>query len=108
MRRHLILFARLPRLGSGKKRLARDIGAVAALRFQRLMLQRLLRRLGRDRRWRLRVAITPDRSTLRGLNLPAGALTTPQGGGDLGQRMRRVLFTCPPGPAVLVGSDIPA
>jgi hypothetical protein len=31
-----------------------------------------------------------------------------QGGGDLGERMRRALAGCPPGPAVLVGSDIPA
>jgi uncharacterized protein len=32
----------------------------------------------------------------------------PQGEGDLGTRMRRALAACPPGPAVLVGSDIPA
>ena len=107
MRRHLVLFVRLPRLGAGKKRLARDIGAVAALRFQRLMLARLLRRLGRDRRWRLRLAITPDRPWPRGLRLAAGIIVTPQGQGDLGDRMRRALAQCPPGPAVLVGSDIP-
>ena len=27
---------------------------------------------------------------------------------DLGKRMRRALAACPPGPAVLVGTDIPA
>jgi len=107
MRRHLVLFVRLPRLGAGKKRLARDIGPVAALRFQRLMLARLLRRLGPDRRWRLRLAITPDRPRPRGLKLAAGTIVTPQGHGDLGDRMRRALAQCPPGPAVLVGSDIP-
>jgi rSAM/selenodomain-associated transferase 1 len=108
MRRpHLILFLRLPRLGSGKRRLARDIGAVAALRFQRLMLARLLRRLGRDRRWRLRLAVTPDHPVRHGLPVPAGMLVTAQGAGDLGQRMRRALAAGPPGPAVLVGSDIP-
>jgi hypothetical protein len=31
-----------------------------------------------------------------------------QGAGDLGIRMCRALETCPPGPAVLVGADIPA
>jgi rSAM/selenodomain-associated transferase 1 len=108
MRRpHLILFLRLPRLGSGKRRLARDIGAVAALRFQRLMLARLLRRFGHDRRWRLRLAVTPDHPARHGLPVPAGMLVTAQGAGDLGQRMRRALAACPPGPAVLVGSDIP-
>jgi hypothetical protein len=30
-----------------------------------------------------------------------------QGRGDLGMRMRRALAACPPGPKLLVGSDIP-
>src|SRR5262249_48594149 len=59
IRRHLVLFAREPRLGTGKRRLARDIGAVAALRFERLMLARLIRRLGRDPRLRPRPPLTP-------------------------------------------------
>jgi rSAM/selenodomain-associated transferase 1 len=104
MHRTLILFVRTPRLGTGKKRLARNIGAVAALRFERLMLARSLRRLGRDRRWSLRLAITPDRSVRY---WPDGLDITAQGAGDLGQRMHRALAACPPGPAVLVGSDIP-
>jgi rSAM/selenodomain-associated transferase 1 len=106
MHRHLILFARLPRLGSGKRRLARDIGAVAALRFERLMLARALRRLGRDRRWRLRLAVTPD-PACRERKPWAGMPLVPQGTGDLGRRMQRALAACPPGPAVLVGTDIP-
>jgi len=101
MRRHLVLFVRLPRLGTGKRRLARDIGALAALRFERLMLERSLRRLGRDRRWRLRLAVTPDRAARDWRD------ATPQGPGDLGERMRRALAACSPGPAVLIGSDIP-
>lgn len=100
MRPTLILFARAPRLGSGKSRLARDIGAVGALRFERLMLARSLRRLGRDRRWRLVLAITPDREARR-----LGAM--PQGRGDLGTRMRRAMAACRPGPVVLIGTDIP-
>jgi uncharacterized protein len=102
MRRTLILFVRAPQLGAGKRRLARDIGVVAALRFERLMLARSLRRLGRDRRWHVRLAVTPDRAAR---NWP-GAV--PQGRGDLGERMRRALAACGPGPAALVGSDIPA
>lgn len=107
MRRHLILFVRVPRLGAGKRRLARDIGDMEALRFQRLMLARLLHRLGRDRRWQLRLAVTPDRQRPRCLPIPAGAVVLGQGSGDLGVRMHRALVACPPGPAVLVGSDIP-
>jgi rSAM/selenodomain-associated transferase 1 len=104
MRHTLILFVRLPRLGTGKRRLARDIGPVAALRFERLMLARSLRRLGHDRRWTLRLAVTPDRAAR---DWPARLNIAPQGAGDLGQRMRRTLAACPPGPAVLIGSDIP-
>ena len=100
MRRTLVLFFREPRLGAGKKRLARDIGTVAALRFERLMLARSLRRFGRDRRWRLRLTVTPDRAARR-LGME------PQGAGDLGERMRQALAACGAGPAVLVGSDIP-
>ena len=108
MRRHLILFVRAPAYGSGKRRLARDIGDLAALGFERLMLARLLRRLGRDRRWRLRIAVTPDRARYRQRVWPRGIPILRQGGGDLGERMQRALAACPPGPAVLVGTDIPA
>src|SRR5438105_8742074 len=108
MRRHLILFVRAPAYGSGKRRLARDIGDLAALGFERLMLARLLRRLGRDRRWRLRLAVTPDRARYRKRLWPRDTPVAGQGNGDLGRRMYRALAACPPGPAVLIGADIPA
>src|SRR5215472_9962374 len=100
MRGTLVLFVRLPRLGAGKRRLARDIGAVAAVRFERVMLARNLRRLRRDPRWSLRLAVTPDRAA-RHLGVH------PQGRGDLGARMKRGLTACPPGRKLLVGSDVP-
>ena len=43
--RTLVLFVRAPQLGTGKRRLARDIGDIAALRFERTMIALLLRRL---------------------------------------------------------------
>jgi hypothetical protein len=84
------------------------------------MIGLLLRRLGRDRRWRLRLAVTPDRAVRpRHVGrVPArlcraglgrrGIVAVGQGSGDLGRRMRRALQAAPPGPAVLVGADIPA
>ncbi len=108
MRRHLILFVRAPAYGSGKRRLARDFGDLAALGFERLMLARLLRRLGSDRRWHLRIAVAPDRARHRKRLWPHGVPVIAQGAGDLGERMQRALTACPPGPAVLVGTDIPA
>src|SRR4051812_45338662 len=107
-RGHLVLFARAPRLGVGKRRLARDIGDLAALRFERAMLRRLERRLAGDRRWRLRLAVSPDKACRRPRLWPRYLPIAAQGRGDLGVRMVRALGGCPPGPALLIGADIPA
>jgi hypothetical protein len=105
--RHLVIFLRAPRLGRVKSRLAAGIGALAALRFYRLATAQLLWRMGRDRRWRCHVWITPDRAARRPpWRVPAQ--WRGQGAGDLGQRMARVFHTLPPGPAIIIGSDIPA
>ena len=103
-KRHLVIMARAPRLGTGKRRLARDLGALAAWRFQRAMLDQVLRRLGGDPRWTTWLAVTPDRAVpgARG-----GVQIMPQGPGDLGARMARLLRERRFGPVVIVGSDIP-
>jgi uncharacterized protein len=108
IRGHVILFMREPRYGVGKRRLARDIGDAAALQFERTMLRVMARRLGGGGRWTLRLAVTPDRACQRGRLWPRGVPVTPQGGGDLGGRMRRAIAACPPGPAILIGNDIPS
>ena len=101
--RHLVIFARLPQAGRGKRRLAAGIGTVQALRFQRVRLAILVKRHARDPRWKTWLAITPDRSG----PWPSSVRTVAQGRGDLGQRMARVFFILPKGPAVIVGTDIP-
>jgi len=106
--RHLVLFLRAPRLGRVKSRLAAGIGALAALRFYRLVSERLLRDLGRDPRWRCHLCVTPDRAARGKRPWRIGAQYRAQGGGDLGARMARVFRSLPPGPVVIVGSDIPA
>jgi len=108
MHRHLVLFIRAPQLGCGKRRLAQEIGDVATVRFERLMLALLLRRLARNRRWRLRIAVTPDTARRQARHWRRDVEVEGQGGGDLGIRMRRAVVACPPGPVVLVGGDIPA
>jgi hypothetical protein len=111
LQRHLIVFAKAPRLGAVKSRLARDIGALAALRFHEATLAALLAAVAGDRRWRCVLAVTPDRFAREARRtwrrLPRGVAVVPQGEGDLGLRMRRAIDALPPGPAVLVGSDIP-
>lgn len=106
----LVLFLRAPRRGAVKRRLAADIGAAAAFRFYRDESRALIRRLGADRRWRLVLAVTPDGLARRGRFWPRGArggTRLAQGQGDLGPRMARVFERLPPGPVVLIGSDIP-
>jgi rSAM/selenodomain-associated transferase 1 len=107
MRRHLVLFVRAPRLGAGKRRLARGIGDAGAVRFERLMIALLLRRLAADRRWRMRIAVTPDTVRHPARDWGRKIETVGQGGGDLGTRMHRALQGCPPGQVVLIGADIP-
>jgi rSAM/selenodomain-associated transferase 1 len=100
----VLVFARAPRLGAVKRRLARGIGAMPALRFYRSQLARILRELSRDGRWHCVVAVTPDREGMRA-RLPRRVARLQQGHGDLGARMRRALQTGRR--AVVVGSDIP-
>lgn len=106
MKGTLILFAKVPRPGRVKTRLARDIGPVAATWWYRHQLARLVRRVGCDRRWRTILAVSPDHEGLASPLLPPGPPRLPQGPGDLGARMARAL-NAEPGPVVVVGSDIP-
>ena len=99
------MFARVPRLGAVKRRLARDIGDRAALRFYAAMLRRTVRMLARDRRFLTVLAVTPDHAPAR---WPRGVALVPQGRGDLGQRMHRAISRRRRGRVVIVGTDIPA
>ena len=101
--RHLVIFARYPTAGGGKRRLAATAGAVEALRFQRARLHVLLARLSLDARWTTWLAVTPDRSG----PWPPHVRLTGQGRGDLGARLAHVVWTLPRGPAVIIGTDIP-
>jgi rSAM/selenodomain-associated transferase 1 len=99
------VFARAPRLGAVKRRLARELGDRAALRFYLGMLHRTVRLLAGDRRFRTVLAVTPDRAPAR---WPRGVALEPQGRGDLGQRMHRVARRRRRGRVAVVGTDIPA
>lgn len=101
---HLVIFARRPVLGVGKRRLAASVGDIEALRFQRTAIDGLLRRLAGDPCWTTTVATAPDRPTgwIRGR-----AAATPQGRGDLGRRLTRVARRFATGRLVIIGSDTP-
>jgi uncharacterized protein len=100
MKPTVIVFARAPRLGTVKRRLAKDIGDRAALRFHTAALAALLRDLKAAPGFDVVLAVTPDRARLR-FRVP----TTPQGPGDLGRRMSRALGRYRQ--VALIGCDIP-
>ncbi|NOT42046.1 MAG: glycosyltransferase [Alphaproteobacteria bacterium] len=99
----VVIFARAPRYGAVKTRLARDIGASETLRFYRKVLGDLVRRLRRDGRFGIELAVTPDR--VRDGWPPVRVIA--QGPGDLGRRMVRALRGAGVRPTVVIGSDIP-
>lgn len=107
MRRSLVIFLKEPRPGRVKTRLARGLGTVAAAWWFRHQAARLIRRLGRDRRWTTVLAVTPDREGLASRAWPPGLARWPQGPGDLGARMARAFAAMPPGPVLIVGADVP-
>lgn len=102
-----MLFLKAPRRGQVKRRLAREIGEAEAVRLQKAMAEVLLRRLGHDGRWRLWLAVTPDSLYAHAFRRHHQGPRLKQGPGDLGARMARCFDLLPPGPAVLIGSDIP-
>jgi rSAM/selenodomain-associated transferase 1 len=97
------------RRGAVKRRLASEIGEGEALRFYRSCLAHSLMRLANDPRWVTLLATAPDRDSASHIFPSRSRIQhMPQGRGDLGQRMQRILHRLPPGPVIIVGSDIPA
>jgi len=107
MTRWLVIMVKEPRPGRVKTRLGREIGHIDAAWWVRHQTARLLRRVARDRRWRTVLAVSPDRAGLESRAWPADLARIPQGPGDLGRRMRRILRVMPPGPVLILGADIP-
>ena len=103
----LVVMVKEPAVGRVKTRLAREVGGVRAAAFYRITSAAVLARVGRRGSWCTELGVTPDRavaSTAWPNSIPRRA----QGGGDLGERMQRVMDTAPPGPVVVIGTDVPA
>ena len=104
--RRLVVMVKEPIAGRVKTRLARGIGVVRATAFYRDTTAAVLMRVSSPKEWRTILAVAPDRAGNAGMWAPDLA-RIPQGGGDLGQRMQRLMDELPPGPIVIIGSDIP-
>jgi rSAM/selenodomain-associated transferase 1 len=104
MKDTVVVFARAPRLGTVKRRLAKDIGDRAALRFHTGTLIRLSRDLARNCGFRTVLALTPDGANDR---LPVRLTRIAQGRGDIGKRMTAACRRFRRGNVAIIGSDIP-
>lgn len=106
----LCIFARSPRLGTVKQRLAAEIGAAAALQAYRALTADTLERLAavsgvRTELWLAGPANAEVRAWLRRWRIPLRF----QHGADLGERMADALAACHAdgSPGVVVGTDCP-
>ncbi|THD76636.1 glycosyltransferase [Thalassobius vesicularis] len=105
MKGTLVIMLKEPVPGRVKTRLGREIGMIPATWWFRHQVARLLRRI-EDPRWRVVLAVAPDRAV--GSRVwPGRFARVPQGRGDLGQRMARQLRGMPRGPVCVIGADIP-
>jgi rSAM/selenodomain-associated transferase 1 len=109
MRREtLIVFAKPPRIGLSKTRLAAGAGKTMARRIARFTLARTLR-AARGSACRTVIYTSPDSVAQARSREPAfaGFALRPQGEGTLTDRLERALDEAPPGPILFVGSDCP-
>ena len=104
--RTLVVMVKDPQAGRVKTRLARGTGAVGAVQFYRHATRALLARVVSPYEWRTVLAVAAD-AAVRTCAFPMPIARRTQGGGDLGQRMQRVMDRLPPGPVLIIGSDIP-
>ncbi len=105
-RLRLIVMAKLPVAGRVKTRLAGDIGTVAATGFARSATATLLQRVSPAAVWETIVAVSPDTGVAARM-WPCATACMPQGAGDLGARMQRIVHRVAPGPVVIIGTDAP-
>lgn len=104
----LFIYAKPPRIGLAKTRLAAGLGAATARRIAGLTLTRTLH-AARASGLNIRIYTAPDRMTwLREGQAPFGQVRLhPQGQGGLTERLARGLHEAPPGPVIFIGSDAP-
>ncbi|MFT6090246.1 MAG: rSAM/selenodomain-associated transferase 1 [Sulfitobacter sp.] len=102
----LVVMVKEPRPGRVKTRLGRDLGMTAAAWWFRHQARRLIRNV-QDPRWNVVLAVTPDRAGLSSRVWPEHIARAPQGQGNLGDRMARMLRGAPAGPVCVIGADIP-
>jgi len=108
-RASLLIYAKPPRMGLAKTRLARGLGSAAEAR--RIAFMTLARTLQAARQgpWQVRLYTTPQSAlheSLGGL-WPATLSRFSQGKGNLTDRLNKGLHEAPMGPVLFIGADAP-
>jgi len=104
----LFVFAKPPRIGLSKTRLAKGLGPAQARRIAAFTLARTLR-AAKGSGCTVTVYVAPDRlvrdaQARQGF---AGLPIAPQGRGGLTERLGLALRHAPPGPVLFIGADAP-
>lgn len=102
----LFIMLKYPRAGRVKTRLGRAVGQGRAVNIYRGLMSHIFRKLCSDPRWETVLCISPDTEILAKC-WPLNIWRCPQGGGDLGDRMGRVMKKMPAGRVVIIGADSP-
>lgn len=108
-RAQLLIFAKPPRIGLAKTRLARSLGSsVQARRIAMMTLARTMR-AALSGPWRPVLYTAPDSALEESLGgvWPAQLERRSQGRGDLTQRLNKGLTQAAPGPVLFIGADAP-
>lgn len=104
----LFVFAKPPRIGLSKTRLAKGLGAAQARRIAAFTLARTLR-AAKGSGCAVIVYVAPDRlvQDAQAGQTFAGLPLAPQGRGGLTERLGLALRHAPPGPVLFIGADAP-
>lgn len=104
----LLIYAKPPRMGLAKTRLAAGLGLTEARRVAHMTLARTMR-AACGGHWTSLLYITPDKAlgdSVGGL-WPASLARRSQGYGGLTERLDKGLAEAPPGPVLFIGADAP-
>lgn len=108
-RPQIFIFAKPPRIGLAKTRLAAGLGSAVSARRIAMSLQAKTIRVAMQGPWDVVLYTAPDRElggSLGGI-WPAQLRRRSQGRGDLGDRLSKGLADAPAGPVLFIGADAP-
>ena len=104
----VLIYAKPPRMGLAKTRLAKGLGLTEARRVAHFTLSRTMR-AALSGPWTTILYTTPDRALAESLGgiWPAHLVRRSQGSGGLTERLGRGLAEALPGPVLFIGTDAP-